>query len=189
MSGGKKRPGAGLPGRSRGNKGTEVSGLISDINDLDFEDPFGDEFEEEEPAEGLDPNDEDEVVDDDDVGNQKSKDDSSDPKRAWIPGVDELAKGEELEYDPAAYVMYHSLRTEWPCLSFDVMRDNLGDGRVRFPMNMYIVCGSQADRSDKNQLTVLKMSDMHRIASKTSEDSDNDDQEGDDNHDAVLVFP
>jgi hypothetical protein len=51
--------------------------------------------------------------------------------RVWRAGIDEIPEGEELEYDPSAYVCYHSLRTEWPCLSFDIVRDNLGDSRHR----------------------------------------------------------
>jgi ribosome assembly protein RRB1 len=47
------------------------------------------------------------------------------------PAVCQAAEGEELEYDPSAYVMYHSLRPEWPCLSFDVVRDQLGNNRTR----------------------------------------------------------
>jgi ribosome assembly protein RRB1 len=58
--------------------------------------------------------------------------------------------------------MYHSLRAEWPCLSFDIMRDNGGDGRVRFPLSMYLVSGSQADSKEKNKITILKLSDMHK---------------------------
>lgn len=82
--------------------------------------------------------------------------------RVFRPGVDTLAPGEELEYDPSAYVMYHSLRAEWPCLSFDIMRDNGGENRVRFPQSMFLVCGSQADMKDKNKVTILKLSDMHK---------------------------
>ena len=37
----------------------------------------------------------------------------------------------ELEYDPSAYVMYHCLAPEWPCLSFDILGDTLGGGRTR----------------------------------------------------------
>jgi ribosome assembly protein RRB1 len=101
--------------------------------------------------------------------------------RVFRPGIDTLAPGEELEYDPrlnnltylhpvassahslcSAYIMYHSLRTEWPCLSFDVLRDAGGDNRVRFPLTMLLACGSQADARDKNKVTLLKLSDMHK---------------------------
>jgi ribosome assembly protein RRB1 len=50
--------------------------------------------------------------------------------QVWRPGIDQLAEGEELEYDPRAYILYHSLTGEWPCLTFDFLKDNLGDGRT-----------------------------------------------------------
>lgn len=110
---------------------------------LDFEDPFGDEFEEEQ----LDEDDEQVFEDNEDeyieekAGTEKerqldaTKEDVADggnaPKQVWRPGIDQIAEGEALEYDPSAYVMYHSLQTEWPCLSFDIPRDNLGESRQR----------------------------------------------------------
>ena len=52
-------------------------------------------------------------------------------QKAYIPGMDELDAGDTLEYESSAYNMYHALTVEWPCLSFDVLRDNLGSGRTR----------------------------------------------------------
>lgn len=45
--------------------------------------------------------------------------------------MDTLEEGEELDFDETAYLMYHSLRPEWPCLSFDIIRDQLGGNRTR----------------------------------------------------------
>ena len=36
-----------------------------------------------------------------------------------------------MDYDNSAYRMYHRLNVEWPCLSFDVVADNLGNNRSR----------------------------------------------------------
>ena len=49
----------------------------------------------------------------------------------WRPGVDKLEAGEQLEIINEAYVMFHSLRTEWPTLSFDVWPDDLGVHRTK----------------------------------------------------------
>ena len=48
---------------------------------------------------------------------------------------EEGAADGELEYDPSAYVMYHSVQMEWPCLSFDFIRDEYGDNRQRVRIN------------------------------------------------------
>jgi len=99
-------------------------------SELVFEDPFGDDFDEEDiVAERLN-----EIkldIHDHDEEKEEKQSDSRTPKQPWRPGVDEIPEGEELEYDPSAYVMYHALSTEWPCLSFDIFRDNLGDSRQR----------------------------------------------------------
>ena len=49
-----------------------------------------------------------------------------------------------------------------PCLSFDILQDDLGYGRESYPMTNYIVCGTQAERSHTNAVIVLKLSNMHR---------------------------
>jgi hypothetical protein len=46
----------------------------------------------------------------------------------YLPGK-ALGKDEVLEADQSAYEMLHKLNVEWPCLSFDVLQDRLGDDR------------------------------------------------------------
>lgn len=139
--------------RQRGSDGKTVkaAGDLNNIGEeyLEFEDPFGDEFEEEQVDEDeendLDDeedNENDDENDDEKNGKKVSKqqqkivkeavdDEKHAPKQVWRPGVDQIAEGEALEYDPSAYVMYHSLQTEWPCLSFDILKDDLGESRQR----------------------------------------------------------
>ena len=118
--------------------------ISADTEELVFEDPFEDEFEDEEV-------DEDEINEDidenEELDNEKLPTIEEDvegaaplneksnipppPKKVWRPDVDKIDDGEALDYDPSAYVMYHSLQTEWPCLSFDIIKDTLGDNRQR----------------------------------------------------------
>lgn len=62
-----------------------------------------------------------------------------------------VAKDEELICDESAYVMLHQAHTGAPCLSFDVVQDNLGDNRESFPMTAYIVAGTQAAKAHINR--------------------------------------
>ena len=80
----------------------------------------------------------------------------------FIPGVHQLGKDEILEPDESVYIMRHSMNVNWPCLSFDVLRDNLGDERQRFPATAFIVAGTQADAAKNNEITVYKMSSLHK---------------------------
>mmetsp|Transcript_15569 Transcript_15569/g.30132 ORF Transcript_15569/g.30132 Transcript_15569/m.30132 type:complete len:203 (-) Transcript_15569:140-748(-) len=156
--------------------------------DLVFEDPFEDEVEDDEEVEANknqqktngqidEEDDEDEDMDansDEDeekVGNAQ--------QRLFRAGVDELAEDEELEYDSSAYIMLHQLHMEWPCLSFDFLRDGLGADRVKLPASMLMVAGTQADETRNNRLLILKLSDMHRTRKDRLDEDDDDDDDDD----------
>jgi len=124
MSHSKKRSAEGEQGR-RGELAE-----TNELDELEFEDPYGDDIEEDEEDE--------EIVDGEE---QEGDAEASEPaastgppqvvKQVWRSGVQKLEDIEELEYDPSAYIMYHSMQTEWPCLSFDFLKDDLGDTRHR----------------------------------------------------------
>lgn len=82
--------------------------------------------------------------------------------QVYIPGKHVLGKDEILEPDDSVYVMRHSMNVNWPCPSFDILRDNLGDERPRFPGTAYIVAGTQADTIKKNDVVVYKLSSLYR---------------------------
>ena len=124
-------------------------------------------------------------------------------KEVYLPGRHILAKDEILEPDDSVYEMRHVMGVDWPCLSFDVLRDNLGDERQRYPATAYIVSGTQADVPKNNELVVYKMSSLHRTQKDAGEvylslhvlnksdppaDDSDSDEDDDDNldEDAVL---
>lgn len=91
------------------------------------------------------------------------------PQRAvYLPGIRQLDKDEVLEPDLTVYEMLHHMNVNWPCLSFDILRDNLGDERHRYPATAYIVSGTQADTAKKNEVLVMKMSQLHRTQKDAS---------------------
>lgn len=105
-----------------------------------------------------------EVVDEDDdnMGNDDSSDGDGDDDESndkttkmnksevYLPGKP-LDADEELVCDESAYVMLHQARTGAPCLSFDIVRDQLGENRDAFPMSCYIVAGTQAAKAHVNK--------------------------------------
>lgn len=104
----------------------------------------------------------------------KGKTKKKEKKELFLPG-DELEEGDELTYDRSAYEMYHAAQTNAPCLSFDMIPDNLGDSRTEFPMTAYIVAGTQAAQGKQNHVIVMKMSQLDRTISN-DEESDSDDE-------------
>lgn len=82
--------------------------------------------------------------------------------RVYIPGTHNLGEDEILEADDSVYIMRHSMSVHWPCLSFDILKDNHGDERQRFPATAYTVAGTQADVAKNNEVVVYKMSSLHR---------------------------
>lgn len=153
---------------------------IETKDNLQFEDPYVDEVEEDDVIEDYE---EDEDMDDGEV------------VQSWNPLTGEaLAAGQELEMDPSAYKMHHGLAPEWPSLSFDFLRDDMGESRTRFPHTLMAVVGTQASNPDENQLTVMKLSDLARIRIETEDDilgeeynkEDKDDDEDSDDEDVEL---
>lgn len=94
----------------------------------EFEDRWEDEYESEELIE----NDEDEELDGEVAGAVAGMDldgqqDQNTDRIPYIPqlgqGARDLEEDEELVPDLSTYTMLHHARLQWPCLSFDVLRD------------------------------------------------------------------
>ena len=142
------------------------------------------EIDEEESGSSMDDDNEDE--DDDDDGEGEGGDKPETKRQTYIPTVDTMNSNEELEYDESAYVMYHKAETGFPCLSFDIIRDNLGDEEERgksYPQTSYLVGGTQATKVHINSLLVLKMSNLLPLKKKQDEDlsdSESEDENLDD---------
>ncbi|XP_055066464.1 glutamate-rich WD repeat-containing protein 1 [Misgurnus anguillicaudatus] len=106
--------------------------------------------------------------------------------KVYIPGLEPLQPGEELEMDRSAYRMYHECQTGSPCLSFDVVRDGDGEGREQFPLSMVLCAGTQADTALSNRIIVMRMHNLYGTDQEKEEnessdgESDEDDEEDQD---------
>lgn len=76
--------------------------------------------------------------------------DNDEGPKAYLPGQP-LKEDEQLVCDQSAYVMLHQAQTGAPCLSFDIVPDNLGNDRQQFPMTSYLVAGTQASSAHLNK--------------------------------------
>lgn len=104
---------------------------------------------DDEQMEGNSDDDDDDSSDGD--GNEgTSKTLEANKSQVYLPGKP-LEADEELVCDESAYVMLHQARTGAPCLSFDIVRDQLGENRDAYPLSCYIVAGTQAAKAHVNK--------------------------------------
>ena len=97
----------------------------------------------------------------------------SGPVDVYLPG-DRLEDDEELVCDASAYVTQNEFTLDWPCLSFDIIRDALGDQRTTFPMSAYLVAGTQAAAANQNKITVMKVTNITESKQVEEDDDDED---------------
>lgn len=64
-----------------------------------------------------------------------------------------------------------------PCLSFDVIEDDIGANRGDFPVTCFVVAGTQAPSAKENNIIVMKMSNLHRTLQKDASDSEDESSE------------
>ncbi|KAI1840898.1 hypothetical protein JX265_013394 [Neoarthrinium moseri] len=154
----------------------------------EFEDEFEDEFESEDEIfeAGVDGRPDAEREAEERAAGAMDVDNNG--NGTFIVGRNKLEAGQHLAPDLGTYELLHNLSTPWPCLSFDVIRDGLGDKREKvYPATMYTVAGTQAEgkREKENQLMVMKFSGLSRMERQDEEDSDSDD-ENDEDADPIL---
>lgn len=168
-------------GRGKGPEETSIKrgaaveqqpGGGKDEEELDFEDPFEDEFEvEDDSAMQVNEHEHDGKLMDDEDDDEKEP-----PAKVWQPGMEGNEDG-ELDYDSTAYTCFYRMNVEWPCLSFDIIQDSLGPFRTKFPQTLYLAAGTQAATPEQNKVMLLKVSDLHRT--KHDDDSDLSDEDDD----------
>ena len=118
-------------------------------------------------------------------------------KEPYIAGVSRALTAEEiLEPDYSVYLALHQLSYTWPCLSFDVLRDDLGWERNKFPHTAWVVAGTQSGQDsssdgmgkNKDEVVVMKWGGLSRTRAEESDDEDEDEDVDDYDEDAHLEY-
>ncbi|KAL2716770.1 glutamate-rich WD repeat-containing protein 1 [Vespula squamosa] len=115
----------------------------------------------------------------------EDQNDSKTESKVYLPGQP-LDAEEELVVDKSTYRMLHHAQSGAPCLSFDVILDDLGNDRETYPLSMYLVAGTQAAKAHVNNLLVMKMSNLHGIKDIDSEDESSDSE--DENNERIPIM-
>ncbi|OEH73935.1 wd g-beta repeat-containing protein [Cyclospora cayetanensis] len=162
---------------------------------LEFEDPYGDDLDDEEQQEleravaSAAEEDWSEESESEEMDADEDEDeDDAERLQVWRPGVDTLGEDEILECDASAYEFLHRLQTAWPCLSFDFIPDSLGAARTKCPHTCYAVGGTQSEEGGDG-LYIMKWHRLHKTqhdddSSLSEEESDEEESE----EDAKLEF-
>lgn len=120
----------------------------------------------------------DSEVDEDDSGEEEGDDDREEEQEqeVFIPGKHKLEKGEELVRDESAYTIYHEFQTGSPCLSFDIIPDDLDRSTSSYPATVFLAAGTNS-QAGKDHMIVLKLANMHPSTNDGSDDEDEDESE------------
>lgn len=113
---------------------------------------------------------EEDIEEDDD--RESSSDEGEDD--VYVPG-NKLEDGQTLEVDENAYILYHQCSLGPPCLSFDIIQDQV---KADFPLSVTCVAGTQAAKVTANNIIVFRMSNLNCVR-PVDEDEDSDIDEPD----------
>lgn len=82
----------------------------------------------------------------------------------------DLPQGQYLEFSNRGYMAFHRAHTEWPCLSVDFLMPGINTisdvknikmlEKFDYPLDLYVVSGSQAEFSGQNKLYVMRFADL-----------------------------
>ena len=110
--------------------------------DLEFEDEYGDDYEEGSSDEEMVEGEEGEEGEEEEEEGATTSADGVGPRdmrgRLYRAG-DAMGADEVLDFDGSAYDMLHRLHMEWPCMTFGSVRDSLGEQRTRFPLRSAVM--------------------------------------------------
>ncbi|ODV96636.1 hypothetical protein PACTADRAFT_39615 [Pachysolen tannophilus NRRL Y-2460] len=170
----------------------------------DFEDPYGDDFESDgeiieidsanEEDEDGDVVDKQQLIEREQEKEQEQEQEKEESAKAgqegeiYLPHRSRpLGPDEVLEADPTVYEMLHNVNMPWPCLTLDILPDNLGTERRNYPASMYITTATQASKAKDNELIVMKLSSLAKTLVK--DDDDENEEEEEDDADDIDVDP
>lgn len=159
-----------------------------DIDMGEYEDPYGDEFESDGEIIELDSAGEDEEMDSQTMPQKieqlEKEPESEQNSTLYLPHRSKpLGPDEVLQADPTVYEMLHNVNMPWPCLTLDILPDQLGAERRSFPATVYVATATQAAKAKDNELITMKLSSLAKTLVK--EDDEDEEEEEDDEDDAV----
>lgn len=162
--------------------------IMDQEEDVEFEDAYDDEFEKEDGSEEASEHSSDFETESEGEGVKQErpvvegekkkllakKEKKKDKKEKFSPFVGtekNMEQDEELDFENRAYDMLHRATTEFACLSCDWLsgakaqdklysKPTIDFADTKYPLDLYAVAGSQATMPSKNQIYVLRYSNL-----------------------------
>ncbi|EJS44239.1 rrb1p [Saccharomyces arboricola H-6] len=121
------------------------------------------------------------------VQKDQSEGNEENTQEIYLPHMSRpLGPDEVLEADPTVYEMLHNVNMPWPCLTLDVIPDNLGSERRNYPQSILLTTATQSSRKKENELMVLALSNLTKTLLKDDDEEDEEEEEDDDDGDPVI---
>jgi len=166
----------------------------NDMDIGDYEDPYGDEFESDGEIIQLDDNEDEDIELDEEAAAKKieqmeqmEEQMDAQPSTIYLPHKSKpLGPDEVLEADPSVYEMLHNVNLPWPCLSIDILPDDLGNERRTYPATVYVTTATQASKAKDNQLITMKLSSLSKTLVKDEDDDEDDEDDDEDDVDPIM---
>lgn len=168
---------------------TSVADTGDDVEMGEFEDPYGDDFESDGEIIELDSADEDDESEPQGIEQleEKERQQEQPQETIYLPHKSKpLGPDEVLEADPSVYEMLHNVNLPWPCLTVDILPDNLGNERRTYPASLYVTTATQASKNKDNELITMKLSSLAKTLVK--DDDEDEEEEDSDNEDVDPIM-
>lgn len=93
----------------------------------------------------------------------------------------------EIDFDTSAYVIYNRLEMTYPCLSFDIVRNEQPQDVEKFPLSLNLIAGAQTPpHVENNYIYVMKVDNIKALKQENEDQDDNSEEdekdEGDESH-------
>lgn len=94
----------------------------------------------------------------------------------------------EIDFDTSAYVIYNRLEMTYPCLSFDIVKDEHTQDVTKFPLSLHMIAGAQTPpHIENNYIYVMKVDNIKALKQEKDTPSDEDESEEDEEDDSANL--
>lgn len=97
--------------------------------------------------------------------------------------ADKQRRGPDIDFDTSAYVIYNRLEMTYPCLSFDIVKDDHAQDVNKFPLSLHMIAGAQTPpHVENNYIYVMKVDGIKALKQENEDAKDEDEDDADESN-------